>query len=70
MRQGEAELMGEHAYLSPVMSFVRQHVAEHFWTHRPRLRPAIAYEQAVAAVPGGERLDEHLFAASGACGQP
>jgi hypothetical protein len=42
LRQREAKLMHQHAHLSAMMRFVRQHVAQHLHANRPRLGPAIS----------------------------
>ena len=55
--------MREHAHLPAMVSFVRQHVAEHFRASRHRPMPAVAAKFFDAAIV------EHLHAASGALSQ-
>ena len=68
-RQRESELMREHAHLPAMVSFVRNHVAQHFRANWPRLSPAVSVKLLDAA-PTAERFSEHLLAARGALGQP
>jgi len=60
--------MREHANLSSVVRFVRQHVAQHFRSDRPGSGPTVSakfFDVAGAA----ERIREHLLAPSGTLGQ-
>ena len=61
--------MREHAYLSAMVGFVRNHVAQHFRANRPRASPAVPEKFPDAAFATIERLGEHLLAARGALGQ-
>ena len=65
--------MREQADLSAMVSFVRQHVGEHFQTNRHRPMPAVAAKFLDAATTIAarvvERFLEHLRAASGALRQ-
>jgi hypothetical protein len=58
--------MREHAYLAAMVSFVRQHVAEHFRANRPGPSPSISAKLLDAAFAIAESFAEHLGAASGA----
>ena len=70
VRQWEAELMGEHADLAAVVSFVRKHVAEHVDAGRPGDCPAITKKSPdAAAIRAAERFGKHLRAASGTLGE-
>src|ERR1035441_7967194 len=60
-RQRESHLMRKHTDLSAMVSFVGQHVAQHFHAHRPRPRPAIPPKLFDAAV--AQRFRQHLRAA-------
>jgi len=68
-RQRESELMGKHAHLPAMVSFVRKHVAQHFHANRPRPSPAVPAKLLDAATTIAERFSEHLGAASGAFSQ-
>jgi hypothetical protein len=68
-RQRESELMCEHAHLTAMVGFVRDHVAEHLRADRPGLGPAVSVKLLDAAPTIAERFSEHLLAASGALGQ-
>ena len=68
-RQLEPELMREHTDLPAMVSFVSEHVTEHFRANRPRLSPAVPAKLFDAAPIGAERFGEHLGAAGGAPGQ-
>lgn len=68
VRQGEPELMREHAHLPAVVSFVGNHVAQHFRSHRPRLGPAISVKFLDASV-AAKRLGKHVRTAGSALRQ-
>ena len=57
--------MREHAHLPAMVGFVRNHVAQHFQTNRPRRSPAISAKLLDTAPTTTERFGEHLHAASG-----
>src|SRR5438270_8587079 len=61
--------MREHANLSAMMGFMRDHVAEHLEANRPGLCPAVAVKLLDAAATVGQRFGEHLGAASSTLGQ-
>jgi hypothetical protein len=61
--------MREHTHLPAMMSFVRNHVAQHLHANRPRPSPAVSVKLLDAAPRTGERFSKHLRAASGALGQ-
>ena len=61
--------MREHANLSAMVGFVREHVAEHFHSNGPGLSPAVSAKFLDAAASTVERLSEQLGASSGALGQ-
>lgn len=61
--------MGQHAYLAPVMSFVRKHIGNHGGTRRPRRRPTIATELFDAAARVCESFRQHLRASLRALGE-
>src|SRR5438046_1320777 len=63
--QWKSELMRQHADLAAMVSFVSEHVAEHFRADGPRLGPAVPVEFFDAAATA-ERFGEHFRAASGA----
>ena len=56
--------MREHTYLSAMMGFMRNHVAEHLNSCRPGRRPAISVKLIDAAATA-ERFRQHLHAACG-----
>lgn len=62
--------MREHTHLPPMVGFVRNHIAQHFRSNRPRLSPAVTAKLLDAAATIAERFSEHLLAPSGALGQP
>ena len=70
-RQGESELMREHAHLSAMVGFVSKHVTQHFRANRPRTSPAVSAKLLDAAfgLMTTKRFREHLRAARGALGQ-
>ena len=68
VRQPKSELMREHADLPAMVSFVSQHVAQHFRANWPSLGPAVSAKLPDAA-PAAERFREHLRATGGAVGQ-
>jgi hypothetical protein len=57
--------MREHTYLPAMMSFVTNHVAQHFWANRPSGRPAVPAKLLDSAITA-ESFCEHLRAAGGA----
>jgi hypothetical protein len=61
--------MREHTHLPAMVGFVRQHVAQHFQSNRPRPSPAVSAKLLDAAPTIAERFREHFRAASGALGQ-
>lgn len=61
--------MREHTRLPAMVGFVRNHVAKHFQSGRPRPSPAISEKLFDAAPAAAERFSEHLLAANGALGQ-
>src|SRR6266567_6122384 len=69
VRQWKSKLMREHTHLTAVVGFVREHVAQHLRTNRPRLSPAVSQKLVDAALRTVERFGKHLCAASGALGQ-
>src|SRR3989442_1688666 len=61
--------MRKHTHLPAMVGFVREHVAQHFRTNRPRPRPPVSAKFLDAAATTAERFSEHLRAAIGALGQ-
>jgi hypothetical protein len=61
--------MREHAHLSPMVSFVRKHVAQHFHADRPRPGPSISAKLRDAAPTTSQRFSKHLCATSSTLGQ-
>ncbi len=62
--------MREHTHLPAMMSFVREHVAQHFQANWPRRSPTVATKRSDAASTLAKRFIEHLRAAGGTLGQP
>ena len=60
--------MREHTHLPPVVSFVREHVAQHLRAKWPRARPAVPAKLPDATI-AAECFRKHLRAARGALGQ-
>ena len=63
-RQGEAELMCEHADLAAMMGIMRKHVCHHRGISGPWFRPAVAAKRFYTALEQG--LLNHFAAESGA----
>jgi hypothetical protein len=61
-------LLREHANLSAMMSFMGQHVAQHFHADRPGLTPAVPLKLLDAATTA-ERFREHFGTARPTIGQ-
>ena len=61
--------MCEHAYLSAMVGFVREHVAQHFRADGPRRRPPVSAKNFNATAGLAECFREHLFAAGSTLGQ-
>ena len=61
--------MREHAHLTSMVGFVRNHVAQHFHADRPRLGPAVSVKLFDAAPSTAESFRQHFRAANGALGQ-
>ena len=69
-RQAEPELMRKHTHLSTMVGLVRNHVAKHFDSNRPRRTPAVSAKLRDAAPnSAAERFSQHLRAAGRALGQ-
>ena len=68
-RQRESQRMRQDAHLPAMVSFVRNHVAQHLRANRPGLSAAISHNLLYTASTAAERFSEHLRAASGALGQ-
>ena len=60
--------MGEHTHLPAMMSFMSQHVAQHFRARGPGLSPAVSEKRRDTAVII-QRFGQHFGAGSGAFGQ-
>src|SRR5215472_4300039 len=67
-RQAKSELMRDHAGLSAVMGFVRNHVGQHSGAGMPGARPSVAHKARHAAL-GRERLLEQLATECGTFGE-
>ena len=60
--------MREHNHLPAMVSFVDEHIAEHFHSDGPRLGPSVSTELLDPAVVA-KRIGKHLRATNGAFGQ-
>jgi len=61
--------MGEHANLSAMVRFVRNHVAQHLRAGGPWTRPSVLTKLSHSPAVAAKRFSEHGSAASGALGQ-
>jgi hypothetical protein len=61
--------MRQHAHLTTMVGFVREHVAQHFHADRPGPSPAVSAKFLDPAPVVPKRFREHFRAASGALGQ-
>jgi hypothetical protein len=61
--------MRQHQYLPAMVSFVGEHVAQHFDANRPRLCPAVSVKLPDAVSVAAERFGEHFPTARGALDQ-
>jgi hypothetical protein len=63
--------MREHTHLPAMVSFVRNHIAQHFRADRPRPSPTVSQKllDATFFFVAAESFSEHLRATSGALGQ-
>jgi len=61
--------MRKHTHLPTMVSFVRDHVTQHFHANRPRPGPSVSAKFLDAPPTTAERFSQHRLTASGTLGQ-